>query len=459
MDNLFLEKLSINKGELVLVCGRTGCGKTTLQKQMKKDAGQSAGYVMQNPDNQIVCDEVCQELAFGLVNSGMDENSTRARIAETASYFGITRWLHRSTDTLSGGEKQILNLAAVMAQKPELLLLDEPTAMLDPVMAERLLDLVINLNRDYGITVVISEHRPEILFGRADKVLLIEKGERLCMEPDRMAEYMGQNNELSWMLPSAARIFSGYTPVPVSINQGIRAAARLADINYREPEIHENKNDVALELKKITFTYKRQLQPVIRDMELKVCKGEVYALLGENGSGKTTAAYLAAGTLKPYEGRVVRKGSTAMLMQDVTCHFLEDELTGRFEGRNPYDLSGGEQQLAALDIVMKNNPDILILDEPTKGLDAIEKNKFVNEIRRLSESGIAVLMVTHDVELAAMSADVMAIMYDGGIVNEGTPHEFMKNNMFYTTAAARIFKNIADVCTVEEAQRLTGECK
>ncbi len=384
MDIVQLEKIKIGAGELVYVCGPTGGGKTTLLKRMRGLLGDRAGLVMQNPDSQIVNDRVYDELAFGLANQGKSGDEVRRRIAETAGYFGISRWINRDTASLSGGEKQLLAIASVMAMSPDVLLLDEPTAMLDPVTSDRVIDLVRRMNREYGITVVMAEHRPERLFSDADRIIWVD-GEELC------------------------------------------------DI---------------LKIKNLTFGYVRNLPPVLSGVDLTVKSGEIFALCGENGSGKTTLALLAAGALKPYSGSVKIDGhrvktagqDSAMLFQDVTCHFTSDEGVGRFAGRHPYDLSGGEQQLLALEIVLAKKPKLLILDEPTKGLDASEKERFALRLSELKESGMAILLVTHDIEFAADSADKMALLFAGELAFTGTPKEFCGGNIFYTTAKARIYR-------------------
>lgn len=450
MDVIQLEQINIKAGELAYICGPTGGGKTTLLKRMQKLLGSRSGLVMQNPDSQIVNDRVYDELAFGPANQGKSRGEVRRRVAETAGYFGISKWITRDTASLSGGEKQLLTIASVMAMAPDVLLLDEPTAMLDPVMADRVIDLVRSMNRELGITVVIAEHRPDRLFADADRIIWADGKNILCMPPKEAALYLAADSQMKAFLPSPAKIFSDENPVPLTVREAKQIYASKGAKAYEERVKSAQLSSDApnmLEIRNLTFSYVKNLPPVLADVNLTVKSGEIFSLCGENGSGKTTLALLAAGSLKPYSGsvkidghRVKRAGQdSAMLFQDVTCHFTSDEGTGRFAGRHPYDLSGGEQQLLALEIVLAKNPRLLILDEPTKGLDASEKERLAKRLSELKAVGMAVLLVTHDIEFAAETADKMALLFAGELAFTGTPEEFCNGNIFYTTARARIY--------------------
>lgn len=450
MDVIQLEKINIKAGELAYICGPTGGGKTTLLKRMQKLLGSRAGFVMQNPDSQIVNDRVYDELAFGLANQGKSRDEVRRRVAETAGYFGISKWITRDTASLSGGEKQLLTIASVMAMAPDVLLLDEPTAMLDPVMADRVIDLVRSMNRELGITVVIAEHRPDRLFADADRIIWADGENIRCMPPKEAADYLAGDSQMRAFLPSPAKLFADENPIPLTLREAKRIyASRGAGASEEITDRRQIPSDAPnmLEIKNLTFSYVKNFPPVLSDVNLTVKRGEILSLCGENGSGKTTLAQLAAGSLKPYSGsvkidghRVKRAGQdSAMLFQDVTCHFTSDEGTGRFAGRHPYDLSGGEQQLLALEIVLAKNPKLLILDEPTKGLDASEKERLAKRLQELKSGGMAVLLVTHDIEFAAETADEMALLFAGELAFTGTPEEFCNGNIFYTTAKARIY--------------------
>lgn len=466
--------IDISAGELVLVCGKTGCGKSTLLRIIQKELGTKTGFVMQNPDNQIVCDKVYAELEFGVANQTDGQGKihsrlVRQRVAETVGYFGISHQLDRDTDTLSGGEKQVLNIASVMAANPQVLILDEPTSMLDPIMADRVIDLVKNINRELGVTVIIAEHRSDRLFAYADKVILIENSKTICKTNRDMAAYMWNKDELAGFLPEITRdvnvsmlSFSSSQAVdtsmlPLSLSEAVNIS-NVSDLpskygeygrNYfpnRTESKNASKGKAVLQLRNVAFSYAKDKAPVIDNLTLSIDSHSITALLGENGCGKSTLALLAAGALKPYSGKVKIDGkkikkageNCAMLFQDVTCHFTEDMLGGKYAGRHPYDLSGGEKQLAALDIILAKNPALLILDEPTKGLDYNEKMKLADKLGSLREKGKAILLITHDVEFAALTSDRMLLMFGGGIVSDKPPQEFCESNIFYTTAAARL---------------------
>lgn len=496
---------SLAKGGFYLLIGASGCGKTTLLKRIKKEiapAGeetgeilwngqpiseipfQKIGYVSQSPDNQIVTDKVWHELAFGLENMGLPKEEIRLRVGETASFFGIGEWYRQSTDALSGGQKQILNLAAAVAMRPELLLLDEPTAQLDPIAASHFLDTLARLHRELGITVLMSEHRLEEAFPLSDSVLALENGKMLCSgTPREVCEHL-KNHALSAGLPSAARLFTvlkGKGECPLTVREG----KAFLEKNYPDAVgkvIEEEKKESAeaLDLKGIYFRYDRTAPDVLRDLDLQVNRGEIFSILGANGSGKSTLLRVIAGLRAPYCGKRTffgertsrkekgcRKG-VVLLPQDPTVLFLkntvEEDLTegllltgvskgeaesrakkwiGRLglEGllsRHPYDLSGGEQQKCALAKLLVTNPDMILLDEPTKGLDAAFKEELKTVLTDLKQEGVTVIAVTHDVEFAAAVSDRCALLFDGGVLAAGTPNAFFAHNHFYTTAAARI---------------------
>lgn len=457
--------LELHQGEMVLLCGLTGSGKTTLLRGIKDTLGDQAGMVLQNPEHQIVQDKVYGELAFGLTNYGYEDAFIRRRIGETAAYFGISKWLWRDTATLSGGEKQLLNLASVMAMHPKVLLLDEPTAMLDPIMAQRLNQVIDAINRDLGTTILISNHQPEDLFHRVDRVLTLHDHGIFCMDtPINAADAMISHPELQYLLPLSARAFYKENPLPLSVREGRFFGASYANLLHPEKGYRISEEKV-LELKGIRHGYEAHMEPVIRDLNLTLYRGEVFGLLGENGSGKSTLSKIAAGALQPYHGTVRIFGKKlksspvrpAMLFQNVTSHFLEEEDAKIYGGVHPYDRSGGEQQMLALELVLAKNPEILILDEPAKGLDGYEKTKFIQKIRQLKQKGVTILMVTHDVELAASLCDRMGMLFHGNLESSLNPTEFCRENLFYTTAIGRMFRGYQDqVLTLEDLEGIYG---
>ena len=503
---------SIEKGEYVVVCGESGCGKTTLLRMIKSElrpvgqgegtvyykdkpvqqlnAEQSAfkiGFVQQNPDNQIVTDYVWHELAFGLENMALPVQDIRRRVSEMASFFGMEEWFHKKTCQLSGGQKQMLNLAAVMAMDPEVLILDEPTSMLDPLAAANLLGMVRRINRELGVAVLICEHRLEDVFQTADQVLLMKKGRMLWKDtPEQIAEHLQQDPDSSriyYGLPGAVRIFGelrkqGIYPegkkLPLNIRDARNALAELqADDQYvirtLETKTEGSTKQKAIEAKELWFRYEKNAPDILRSMDFQLKKGEIFALLGGNGAGKSTFLKLAAGLLRPQRGKLkTAEGMRlAMLPQSpqalfhydtVWEEFLESAVAGwkeeaarqkaeemaaflELDGKkfsHPYDLSGGEMQRAAVGKLLLQRADILLMDEPTKGLDAYLKQSLAEMLRKLADQKLSILMVTHDLEFAASYADRCGLLFDGQLISEDEPHGFFSGNRFYTTAAGLI---------------------
>ncbi len=513
---------TVNAGDLVTVCGATGSGKSTLLRLLKRELApvgdmsgkllfegrdpkemttrESAGkigFVMQNPEQQIVTDKVWHELAFGLENLGVDPAAIRRRVAEMASYFGIESLFEKSVTELSGGQKQLLNLAAVMVMQPEVLLLDEPTAQLDPIAAADFISTVSKLNRDTGLTVVITEHRLENVIPVSDKLLVLDGGRVIAFgETRETVAKLKENKRILYGMPAAVRLFAGLNikgDCPLDVCEGrkfieenfsneIKTLPKTERIRDREK---------ALEFREVCFRYERDLPDAVRNMSFDVRKKEIFCLLGGNGSGKSTTLALTAGIRKAYAGEIrifgkklkdykagaLYRECVAMLPQDVQTLFIADtvkeelkevdfepdmlpfDLTPLME-RHPYDLSGGEQQMLGLAKAIAAKPKLLLLDEPTKGLDAFAKKEFATVLRNLRDSGLTILLVTHDVEFAAAVADRCAFVFRGEVTSEGESHEFFAGNNFYTTAVNRMtrgfYNGILRVREAEEIIRLNG---
>lgn len=519
LDNINVE---INQGEFIVICGESGCGKSTLLRLIKKEiapfgelsgkiiykntemfdidertSASDIGFVMQNPESQIVTDSVWHELAFGLESLGYPNQVIRRRVAEMASYFGIEDWFHKKTNELSGGQKQLLNLASVMAMNPKLLLLDEPTAQLDPIAASNFIATLQKINRELGLTILLVEHRLEEVFPIADKVLLMDSGKLTYSDsPKKISTYFKSNSKHPIIagLPAAMRIFNilgenGESPITVREGRRFITENYCNSIDTIDVHSYMHNNEKSIELKDVWFRYERNSFDVLRGVSLIVYKGEHFCILGGNGTGKTTALSVMAGLLKAYKGKVVINGkklkdysnnslyrhNIALLPQNPQTVFLEKTVEEDFRGicktmnyqqketemkiseiskklsithilqTHPYDLSGGEQQKAALAKMLLLQPKILFLDEPTKGIDANSKLTFSDIIKQLKEEGITVVTVTHDVEFAAENADRCGLFFDGELISVDTPSDFFSENSFYTTAANRIsrgfFKN------------------
>ena len=524
---------SVNEGELILLCGASGCGKTTLLKLLKeelapegdrtgsvyykgkemsevsrRESAGEIGFVMQDPDSQIVTDKVWHELAFGLENLGLPNDVIRLRSAETAGYFGISGWFNDNTDELSGGQKQVLNLACIMAMHPSLLLLDEPTGQLDPIAAAEFIATVKKLNTELGLTVILAEHRLEEVFPAADRVIVMEAGEivsdaRPCDTPAALRD-AGRGQTVLPGLPAAVRLFEalgGEGKAPLSVKEGrdwLRARCKN-DVRSLPETPCVNDGETAAELKNVYFRYEKNAPDVLKNLSLRAKAGEIFAVLGGNGSGKTTMLDCLAGLQKPYSGAVtvcgkrlkeyknnaLYRGVLSYLPQDPKTVFVQDtlqedllalcralglpedeaeqtvtELTERFGltgllQRHPYDLSGGEQQKAALVKMLLSGPKILLMDEPTKGMDAQAKLTLGDTLRNLRDEGKTVIVVTHDIEFAAVYADRCAMLFDGEVFAQGTPRDFFSDNNYYTTAANRIARGFYDnAVTVEDITAL-----
>ena len=512
--------LSIEKGEYIVLCGKSGSGKTTLLRQLKsvlaphgKKQGeilfngtpiekvnqrlQSAkiGYVMQNPDDQIVTDKVWHELAFGLESLGCDQKTMRARVAEMACYFGIQDWFHRDVAKLSGGQKQLLNLASIMAMQPEVLILDEPTSQLDPIAASDFLNTVRKINIELGTTVIITEHRLEDIFPYADRAVVMDGGKVIADDtPRKIGKLLyEQKNDMFAAMPTPIRVFygaAGTGDCPLTVREGRTWLSKT----YPEPmvnilpaeELDDEIEKPALSLKELWFRYEKDSPDVLRGVSAEVPTGTLYAIVGGNGAGKSTTLKAVCGICKPYRGKVkvfgkpVEKyksaelfgGCLAMLPQDPKSLFVkktvrEDlaEMT-KDEKRiaeiaavceiesllssHPYDLSGGEQQRAALAKVLLTEPRLLLLDEPTKGIDSFFKEKLATILCKLKEQGITIVMVSHDVEFCAKYADMVSMFFDGQMLTTDTPRRFFGNNSLYTTAANRMSRHVFSMAVTAE---------
>lgn len=501
----------------MLVLGESGCGKTTLLRMIKRElspfgdksgsityngidtdslsaslSASDIGFVGQNPDEQIVTDKVWHELAFGLENLGLPNHVIHRRVGEIASYFGIQNWYHKNTDELSGGQKQLLNLAAVMVMQPKLLLLDEPTSQLDPIAASDFIFAVRKLNRELGLTVILTEHRLEEVFPSADRVVVMERGRVICEgEPKNVCLDM-KGHKLFSGFPSAARIWNDLNikcDCPLTVKEGReflecnfhhKAGAALPESQFKLS------GSCAVKAKDIWFRYNKSLPDVLKGLNISVQEGEIFSILGGNGAGKTTLLNILSGIDRPYKGKVRINGikitdfkneslyrhCLAVLPQNPKLSFLKDSVRADFEEilhacdipktehhdrifsvaeqfgiihlieKHPYDLSGGEQQKCALVKLLLTEPRILLLDEPTKGMDAFSKQSFGQLLHKLKLQKKTILMVTHDIEFSAAFSDRCALLFDGELLSADTPSRFFSGNNYYTTAASRISREL-----------------
>ena len=505
--------LSIEAGSFTVLCGRSGCGKSTLLRQLKpilqphgtqtgeilfegkplsslSQRTQSAriGFVLQNLDAQLVTDKVWHELAFGLESLGLSTPVIRRRVAEIASFFGIQNWFYKPVCELSGGQKQLVNLASVMALEPSVLLLDEPTSQLDPIAATDFLSTLGRINRELGTTIILSEHRLEDALALSTNVVFLERGRILDTgtASEVGSRLKAAGSDMFSAMPVPMRIYAGVPndlPCPVTVAQGrqwLQAFSETHPLCPVPPAAPSEKREgpAAVELDEAFFRYDKQSPDVVKALTLRAYPGELLAILGGNGTGKSTTMGLISGIHRAYRGKVSVLGTApqevsgkiALLPQDPQTLFVKNtviedllsvlddaprdrrkalalekarlcELMELLE-RHPYDLSGGEQQRAALCKVLLREPEVLLLDEPTKGLDAEFKRVFARIIRRLCARGVCVIMVSHDAEFCASYASRCAMFFDGAIVAEGTPREFFSSGSFYTTSASRMARGL-----------------
>lgn len=543
--------LNIKEGTLNVIMGRSGCGKSTLLRQLKsvlapagekegeilyrniplrdtdhRTQSQEIGFVMQNPDNQIVTDKVWHELAFGLESLGYDNATIRLRVAEMASYFGIQKWFYKNVSELSGGQKQLLNLASVMAMHPSLLILDEPTSQLDPIAASDFLETVKKINRDIGTTVLLTEHRLQDIIPYADRVFVMDEGTLFLEGTPREigTKLKEQHHGMFLSMPVPMQIYAGTESAlicPLTVSEGrqwIREyieekgikKEQIQQANQRlEKKGEKNENETtgffghfkrqkentppAIQMKDVWFRYEKDSPDVIQDLSLEVKKGEFYGLVGGNGTGKSTTLSLLGRVHQPYSGRIYLDGKDLRSFSDRELYggylgvmpqnpqsiflkktVLEDlysVIGGRKErpsseypismkkekaiegivslthlegllNRHPYDLSGGEQQRLALAKVLLLRPKILLMDEPTKGMDAEYKEELGSILKKLQSHGMTIFMISHDVEFVAEYADTTGLFFEGNVVTSKKTRDFFAGNNFYTTAANRMARGL-----------------
>ena len=519
--------LTVGKGEYVVLCGASGSGKTTLLRQLKsvltphgnvsgkiyfdgmelsdvspQEQAAKIGFVMQDPEDQIVTDKVWHELAFGLESLGVDPGTMRLRVAEMACYFGIQDWFHREVAELSGGQKQLLNLASIMAMQPQVLILDEPTSQLDPIAASDFLNTVRKINIELGTTVIITEHRLEDIFHAADRVVVMEAGEIVANgSPREVGKLLYEKgSKLFPALPTPTRVFyeaEGEGECPLTVREGRRWLSETFEgktLSFLSPEEETapKTTETALELKELWFRYERDGRDILQGLHFRVPVGRVSAVVGGNGAGKSTMLKVITGACRAYRGKMTLFGKAvknglpegvAMLPQNPKSLFVKKTLREELEemcreeeeirrvaalckvehllNKHPYDLSGGEQQRGALAKVLLTKPRILLLDEPTKGLDSFFKLTFAELLKDLTQDGVTVLMVSHDVEFCADHADFVSMFFDGQILTTDTPRGFFGQNSFYTTAANRmsrcVFRGAVTASDVAELYRKNRE--
>ena len=512
---------TIQQGSFAVLFGASGSGKTTLLQLLKRELtpngkrdgeifykgelledidaktlASEIGFVMQKPDDQIVMDTVWHELAFGLENMGLSNAQIRKKIAEMTSYFGMGDWFHKKISELSGGQKQLLNLASILIMQPKVLILDEPTSQLDPIAATEFMQTLHRLHEDTGVTIILVEHRLEDVFQFASDIMLIENGSIIAQgSPRIIGQIVKKINEHHIMLealPTATRIYYGLSTFtnesPITIREGMEFISNYKnEIQELPRNIIEQKIDKPiLAMKDCWFRYGRDFPDIVKGVSLKIQKGEIFCILGGNGAGKTTLLKLLAGQCKPYKGYVLLhdkkmkkysmeqlyKKNIALLPQNPKTLFLQStiredyEVTAKLIGfdkmeaslqiervmkmlhieslmdMHPHSVSGGELQKIAIGKLLLLQPKILLLDEPTKGIDVFAKKQLQQLLQQLRAQGMTIIIVTHDMDFAAEIADCCGLYFDGEVLAMDVPKSFFAQNNYYTTAANKIARQL-----------------
>jgi energy-coupling factor transporter ATP-binding protein EcfA2 len=505
--------LRINEGDFVLVVGPSGAGKSTFLRCLNglvphfyggtiagrlcvagrdpvemepRRMSEIVGFVFQDPESQAVVDVVEDELAFAMENQGLPRTTMRKRIEEVVDQLNIAHLRARTLSTLSGGERQRVAIAAVLALHPQVLVLDEPTSQLDPQAAEEVLDALVKLNRDLGLTVVLSEHRLERVAQHADQILYLPgPGERPLMGPP--AEVLAHVPLVPPLVELGKRL--GWSPLPLTLRDARRYAHKLQDrlSNATDLERAPSNPDrpsnatgkvCILEIRDLQFAYSGT--QVLRGIDLAVGQGEFLAIMGRNGAGKSTLLKQCIGLLKPDQGQVrvlgmdtastpvevlgrhiayVPQNPNALLFADTVADELAFTRRARemppgddrallhtlglaaMAERYPRDLSTGERQRVALAAVLVGEPDLILLDEPTRGLDYAQKAALTSFLRTLRKEGKTVIVVTHDVELVAQCAERVVLMGDGQIAVDGPVREVMNDSQVFAPQVNKLFRD------------------
>lgn len=506
-----LKNISFNvcSGDFLLVCGGTGCGKTTLLRSLKKEispvgkytgsvkykgkdvseSGETAqiAFVFQNPDTQIVCDTVRDEMCFTAENYGMASELIRRRMAELCMSFKIEHLIGRKTDELSGGEKQILSLMGAIMLHPQVIILDEPMSQLDPVCAEEFLKAVEKLNRDFGISVIMSEHNCDSVFSLANKVLCLSNGEvsEFSERKEFVRFYCGE------YLPQSVRFCEKFSYAPVFSIRECRSVyeKNIDRVTVTPSVVSQCFGETLIKAKNISFKYSRRSPEVLSGINLEVKAGTALALAGGNGSGKSTLLTLLAGVRKCMGGSLrIKKGTkVAYLNQNPMYSFLSDTVYGdialvlkvnelsenvleqtlekyaffkdikNLYEQNPLDLSAGQMQKLALLKVVLTGADVILLDEAEKGLDMSSRQELSKIFTALKEQGKGIVFVSHNPEFIYENADECAMLFAADVTEQERTRDFFLKNEIYTTFTGKVTMGIGDTAFTLGEVCVTGE--
>ncbi len=461
---------AVDPGEVILLRGPSGSGKSTLLRCLNglvphstggqfrgrvvvcgldtrdhppRQLATHIGFVFQHPDAQFVLEDVEAELAFGLENLGLSRPLMRKRVEEVIDQVGINPLRRRRIETLSGGERQRVAIAAALAMHPDALVLDEPTSQLDPQAAEDVLQVVLRLVAELGMTTVIAEHRVERIAPFVDRIWTLDTGV-LRDQPPRVA--LAEGGARPPVVDLALR--AGWTPIPLGLRDARIHAERLPAVRAN-PVPADGNGRIICRVEGLHHRY--ETSPAVQGVSLTLRRGQVVALMGRNGSGKTTLLKLIAGAVRPQRGTVTNEGLAAYVPQDADSLLfaasVDEELRGQsaevvapfaaWLHRYPRDLSSGERQQLAI-ALMGARAELLLLDEPTRGLDPQVKRALSTYLRSRAGDGVAILVATHDVEWAARTADRILLMADGEFYADGPPASVLSDSLVFATQISKL---------------------
>ncbi|TCO71478.1 ABC transporter ATP-binding protein [Marinisporobacter balticus] len=497
--------LSVTEGEFILLFGKSGCGKSTLGRVFNKivpefyggkikgnvESKVDIGMVFQDPEKQLVMEQVEREIAFGLENIGINYEVMRKKVMETLSFLNIWDIRYKKTYELSGGQKQKLAIGATIAMGYKFLVFDEPTSQLDPVAAEEILHILKRLNEELGYTIVLIEQRIDKCFHLADRVLFMEESQIIFDGAPKDFVAWSYKHEKNFS-PSVSNYFVklGEKNIPLTVKEGRKKLRK--NLFLKKPVViqHETKeeygNREAISIKKLYFTYENGKE-ALNGVDLKVFKGEVLGIMGENGGGKSTLLKNISGLLKPDKGNLSVCGEVGYLSQNPNDYLFNDTVYEelkytldqkgikdlsriekvlknlellRYKDKNPRDLSGGEKQRVALGSILVMEPEILILDEPTRGLDRDLKERLGEIILNLKNKGKTVILVTHDVEFVGKFCERVCLMFDGSVAQVGSKYDVLTEGIYYATQMNKLFSGYVDkIITLEDACYITDHLK
>ncbi|WZL72247.1 ABC transporter ATP-binding protein [Clostridiaceae bacterium 35-E11] len=494
--------LSIREGEFILLLGESGSGKSTLGRVFNQivpgfyggkikgsvDSTVEVGMVFQDPEKQLVMDSVEREIAFGLENMGIEYGEMRKKVMETLSFLNMWHIKNAKTYELSGGEKQKTAIGATIAMGCKFLVFDEPTSQLDPVAAEEILHILKRLNEELGYTIILIEQRIDCCFHLADRIWFMEKG-ALIFDGAPETFLVWQNRKKMCFAPGVSNFFLelGHSSIPVTIKEGRKELNKNIELSsYTAVPLYRTSSKTeVISMRKLSFAYENDKE-ILKDLDLIVQKGEILGIMGENGGGKSTLLKNIGGLLKPSKGKINVKGLVGYLSQNPNDYLFNDTVYEELaytlaqqgmkdlsmidtvlkqlhlyehKNKNPRDLSGGEKQRVALASILVMNPSILLLDEPTRGLDRRLKEELGEIITDIKRQGNTVILVTHDVEFVGKFCDRVGLLFDGSIAQIGSKYDVLTSGIHYATQMNKLFRDYVEkVLTIEEALSIVRPC-